>query len=131
MAEPVAKDGDDVVAIDTHIVLVSSPGGPVPTMMPMPVRGPLSRELAASVFVDGKAVAVVGSKADNQPQHIPIGGPFQSSPSNEGTVAEGSTTVFIDGKGVARNGDPATTCNDPTDQQVGHVVASGTAYAAG
>jgi len=34
--------------------------------------------------------------------------------------------VRIGGKGAARNGDSAVTCNDPVDQPVGTVVAAGT-----
>jgi uncharacterized Zn-binding protein involved in type VI secretion len=34
--------------------------------------------------------------------------------------------VKINGKGAARMGDTAKTCNDPTDAPVGTVIAAGT-----
>src|SRR5688572_1433085 len=110
-----------IVGLDTHIVMVSSPGGPVPTSMPMPFSGPLANDLSGSVFVDNQAVAVVGSGADNTPAHMPIGGPFQKPPSNKATVIEGSATVFADNKAVARANDPAKCCNDPSDSDTGHI----------
>jgi uncharacterized Zn-binding protein involved in type VI secretion len=126
MSKPGAKQGDRIVATDTHIVLMPSPGGPVPTPTPMPFDGPLVSALSQSTFIDDKPAAVVGSKAKNTPPHVPTGGPFQTPPSNEGEVKKGSDTVFIDDKGAARSGDLAITCNDPTDLPVGVVVASGT-----
>lgn len=130
MGQPVAREGDQVVGVDTHIVMIPSPGGPVPTPLPTPFTGKLDGALASTVFVEGKAAAVKGSKAKNQPQHVPAGGPFQKPPSNEGTVDAGSATVFFDGKEAARLGDTATTCNDPADAPVGVVaVGSSTVFA--
>jgi uncharacterized Zn-binding protein involved in type VI secretion len=129
VTKPLAKEGDEVVGVDTHIVLIPSPGGPVPTPLPSPFRGPLSAKLSSTVFSDEKAAATVTSQAQNTPPHVPAGGPFQTPPSNEATVEMGSNTVFIDEKSAARLGDPATTCNDPTDLMVGRVVASGTVFA--
>jgi len=40
----------------------------------------------------------------------------------------GSETVRINGKMVARNGDIAITCNDPSDMPIGKVIASGTVF---
>ena len=37
-----------------------------------------------------------------------------------------SATVFFDDKKAGRMGDPAKTCNDPTDAPNGVVIASGT-----
>lgn len=128
MGQPIAKQGDHVVGIDTHVVMVSSPGGPVPTPMPNPFDGLLSDNLSSSVFVDNQPVATVDSVANNTPPHIPMGGPFQKPPTNKGTISQGSTTVFADGKGVARLNDPAKCCNDPADQDTGHVIAAGTAF---
>lgn len=126
MGVPAAKKGDEVVAIDTHVVMVPSPNGAVPTPTPLPFRGKLSGDLAPSVFVDNKAAAVKGSTAQNEPAHSAPAGPFQAPPSNKATVKEGSATVFFADKPAARMGDPATTCNDPSDAAVGSVVASGT-----
>ena len=43
----------------------------------------------------------------------------------------GSTTVLINSKPAARNGDPALTCNDPADLPAGSVVAAGTVMIGG
>ncbi len=70
--------------------------------------------------------ATMNSTATNTPPHVPIGGTFVKPPANRATITIGSTTVFINGKAAARNGDTATTCNDPADSPVGKVVAVGT-----
>ncbi len=126
MSKPAAKQGDKVVGVDTHIVMIPSPGGPVPTPMPMPFSGDLGDALSSDVLVEDKGAAVQGSKAQNQPAHIPAGGPFQKPPSNQGEVMMGSNTVLINDKPSARLGDQAKTCNDPADAPVGTVVASST-----
>jgi len=129
MSQPIAKDGDQVVGLDTHVIMVPSPGGPVPTPIPHPFAGPLQEKLSTTVFLDNKAVAVVGSVANGQPPHIPMGGPFQTPPANRGTISHGSETVFVDGAAVGRAGDPAACCNDPKEEDTGHVVAVATAFA--
>jgi uncharacterized Zn-binding protein involved in type VI secretion len=129
MGKPIAKQGDLVVGLDTHIIMVSSPGGPVPTPIPHPFNGFIDENVSTTVFVDHMGVAVVGSVANGKPTHIPMGGPFQKPPSNKGTISEGSTTVFSDGVAVARAGDPAKCCNDPTDKDTGHVIAVATVFA--
>ena len=37
MGQPAAKQGDHITAIDTHIIMIPSPGGPVPTPLPHPI----------------------------------------------------------------------------------------------
>jgi uncharacterized Zn-binding protein involved in type VI secretion len=131
MGMPIAKQNDQVIAVDTHIVMVPTPGGPVPTPLPHPFAGQLNGGLAGTVKVGGQAAAIVGSTADNQPQHIPTppGTSFQKPPANKGTVQMGSATVRITGKAAARNGDTVQTCNDPADQPVGQIIAVGTVTA--
>jgi uncharacterized Zn-binding protein involved in type VI secretion len=131
MGQPAAKQGDQVVATDTHIVMIPSPGGPVPTPLPHPFAGQLDGSLSGDVNIEGKAAAVQGSTATNTPAHVPQGGPFQKPPSNRATVQLGSGTVFINGKPAARNGDKAMTCNDPADLPAGTVVAAGTVLIGG
>ena len=130
MGQPAAKQGDQVVAVDTHIVMV--PAGPslVPTPLPHPFVGVLSGGLSADVKVMGMAAATVDSTADNTPPHIPTppGTSFQKPPSNKATVKLGSPTVKINGKMAARNGDAALTCNDPADLPNGKVIAVGTVF---
>ena len=129
MGQPAAKQGDQILATDIHIVMIPSPGGPVPTPLPHPFVGIIGGSLSADVKIMGRPAAVVGSTADNTP-HIPQGGPFQKPPMNRGQIIMGSPTVFINGKPAARNGDTALTCNDPADLPVGTVVAVGTVMVA-
>jgi uncharacterized Zn-binding protein involved in type VI secretion len=127
MGQPAAKQGDRVVAVDTHIVMV--PGTPpVPTPLPHPFSGMLTGGLSTDVKVMGKPAAVVGSTADNTPPHLPTapGTTFQRPPANKATVQMGSQTVKVNGKPLARIGDKAMTCNDPSDLPVGTVIALGT-----
>ncbi len=128
MPTPGAKQDDEVVGLDTHIVMIPSPGGPVPTPMPMPFVGKLSGALASTVQIANKPAAVKGSTAQNQPQHIPAGGPFQKQPSNQGTVDAGSATVQFENKAAARLGDPVKTCADPADAPNGVILAAGTVF---
>jgi uncharacterized Zn-binding protein involved in type VI secretion len=123
MGQPAAKKGDQVTATDTHLIQPPGPGAPVP--VPHPFSGMLDGALSPDVNIMGQPAATVDSSATNTPAHIPQGGSFVTPPSNRATVQMGSTTVTINGKGAARNGDPATTCNDPADLPVGTVVASG------
>jgi uncharacterized Zn-binding protein involved in type VI secretion len=131
MGKPAAKEGDRVIATDTHVVMIPSPGGPVATPLPHPFSGLLDGALSADVTIEGKAAAVAGSTATNTPAHVPQGGPFQSPPANRATVRTGSGTVLVNGKPAARHGDTATTCNDPADLPAGTVVAAGTVLIGG
>ena len=131
MGQPAAKQGDQVIATDIHIVMIPSPGGPIPTPLPNPFTGQLDGALATDVKIEGKAAAVQGSTATNVPSHIPAGGPFQMPPSNKATIQLGSATVLIGGKAAARNGDIALTCNDPSDLPAGTVVAVSTVVIGG
>lgn len=126
MGQPGAKQGDKVVATDTHIILIPSPTGPVPTPLPHPFSGIINGSLSPNVKIMGLPAATVGSTAQNMPPHIPQGGSFQKPPSNRATIQIGSPTVKINGKPAVRNGDTAITCNDPVDLPVGKVVAVGT-----
>lgn len=126
MGQPAAKQGDQITAVDTHIIMIPSPGGPVPTPVPLPFSGMINGNLSSNVKIMGMAAATQGSTADNLPPHIPPGGPFQKPPSNKGQIMTGSATVMINGKPAARNGDTAQTCNDPVDAPVGTVIAVGT-----
>lgn len=128
MGQPAAKQGDQVVAVDTHIVMVPSPSGSVPTPLPHPFTGMLNGGLSSDVKIMGKPAAVVGSTADNNPPHVPTapGVSFQKPPTNKATIQMGSTSVMINGKPAARNGDKALTCNDPADLPAGTVIAVGT-----
>ncbi|MBI4953064.1 MAG: PAAR domain-containing protein [Myxococcales bacterium] len=125
MGKPGAKRDDEVVAVDTHIVMIPSPAGPVPTPLPAPFAGKLGSELSADVLIEHKAAATVGSVATNDPPHVPAGGPFQQPPTNRASVESGSDTVLINHKRAARSGDAATTCDDLGSTRTGLVIASG------
>lgn len=125
MSQPAAKQGDKVIGVDTHVLMIPSPGGPVPTPTPMPFCGELDGALSSDVLVDELPAAVEGSTASNRPAHIPSAGPFQRPPANKGTVSGGSGLVLINNKPAARAGDTAITCNDPGDAPNGTVVAAG------
>jgi len=128
MGKIAAKQGDKIQATDTHILLVPSPGGPVPTPTPMPFVGTIMSGVSTDVFIEGKPAATVDSVAMNMPPHIPAAGPFQKPPTNQGKIMVGSTGVFINGKPAARQGDMAMTCNDPADMPIGQVMAVGTVF---
>jgi uncharacterized Zn-binding protein involved in type VI secretion len=134
MGQPAAKQGDQIVAVDTHIVMVPAPSGPpVPTPLPHPFSGIVNGGLSSDVKIMGRAAATVGSTADNTPPHVPTppGTTFQKPPSNKATIQLGSQTVKINGKMAARNGDTATTCNDPADLPAGKIIAAGTVLIGG
>lgn len=128
MGMPAAKQGDQIMATDTHIILVPSASGSVPTPLPHPFAGIIDGNLSSNVKIMGMPAATVDSTATNIPPHIPQGGPFQNPPSNKGTIKMGSATVKINGKMAARNGDTSMTCNDPSDSPVGTVIATGTVF---
>ena len=126
MGQPAAKEGDQIVAVDTHIIMIPSPGGPIPTPLPSPFEGIINNNLSEDVKIMGMFAATVGSMAENIPPHIPEGGPFQVPPTNQGQIIMGSMSVMINNKPAARNGDTAMTCNDPVDLPIGKVIAIGT-----
>ena len=130
MTQPAAKQGDQIMAIDTHIVMVPSGPNLVPTPLPHPFSGIINGNLSTDVNIMGMPAATVDSTANNTPSHIPTppGTTFQNPPANKGTIKIGSPTVKINGKMAARNGDIAQTCNDPGDLPVGQVIAVGTVF---
>lgn len=128
MGQPAAKQGDQIIATDTHIVLVPSVSGSVPTPLPHPFSGILDGNLSSDVKIENRPAATVDSTATNTPPHIPTppGVSFANPPKNQGKIMIGSLTVKISGKAAARAGDTALTCNDPADMPVGTVIAQST-----
>jgi uncharacterized Zn-binding protein involved in type VI secretion len=92
---PAAKQNDTIVGVDIHIIMIPSPGGPVPTPLPHPFNGMINGSLSSSVKIMGMFAATVNSTASNTPPHIPQGGPFQKPPSNQGKIMIGSPNVMI------------------------------------
>jgi uncharacterized Zn-binding protein involved in type VI secretion len=128
MGQPAAKQDDQVVGTDTHIVMVPSGPSLVPTPLPHPYVGKLTGSLISSVQIEGKPAAVVGSTSQHTAGHMPTppGTSFQKPPTNQGSVQLGSTTVSVENKPLARNGDTVMTCNDPVDAPTSRIVAIGT-----
>ena len=124
MAMPAAKQGDRIVGVDIHLVVVPAP--PSPLALPHPFTGTIDGGLSDNVTIMGRPAATVGSTARNLPPHVPNGGTFQRPPANRATIRLGSATVMINGRSAARAGDTATTCNDPADLPAGTVLATGT-----
>jgi len=120
-----AKQGDQVMATDTHLIMPPPPAL-VAVPVPHPFTGIIDGGLSSDVLIEGKGAATVDSTATNTPPHVPIGGTFVNPPSNKGTIVVGSATVLINGKGAARMGDKVRTCNDPVDLPVGTVIAAST-----
>lgn len=112
--------------MDTH--LIQPPGAPPPPPVPVPhpFSGIIDGAVSQNVRIGGAFAATVNSTATNTPPHIPIGGVFVNPPTNQATIMTGSATVLINGKGAARAGDHARTCNDPPiPAPSGTVVAAG------
>ena len=133
MPQPAAKQGDQIIATDIHIVMVPSPGGPVPTPLPHPFTGIIDGGLSTNVNIMGMPAATVNSTASNTPLHLPTppGTVFQMPPQNRGTIMLGSQTVMINGKPAARNNDTAQTCADPAPNMAAKVIAVGTVLIGG
>jgi uncharacterized Zn-binding protein involved in type VI secretion len=128
MGQPAAKQNDQVVGIDIHIVMVPSASGQVPTPLPHPFSGPLESGLSPDVTIEGLPAATVGSVATNRPPHVPTppGVAFQAPPANRGPVTTGSVTVSINGKAAARAGDVVDTCDDIGNPAESKIVAAST-----
>ncbi len=92
---PAAKQNDQVVGVDVHIVMIPSPAGPVPTPLPHPFSGMIDGDTEPSVEIMGMPAAILGSTASAMPPHIPQGGPFQIPPGNKATIMMGSPDVLI------------------------------------
>jgi RHS repeat-associated protein len=137
MGKPAAKKGDKIISAtpgDIHIVMVPSPGGPIPTPLPHPCKSDLKMKLAKQVNVQGKPGAMKGSRSKHMPPHFPTppGVSFQRPPKNEAEVFTASSNVNYEGRGAAMLGDTGLMCADPTDTPVGVlVVPPGTVYVGG
>jgi uncharacterized Zn-binding protein involved in type VI secretion len=132
---PAARQTDQVVGSDTHVVLVPAlPGPPVPTPIGGHVfSGRITSKTVPRVTIDGLPAATVGSVAMNVPPHVPMppGTSFVRQPSNRGEVGRGSSSVTIDGNAAARRTDPVRTCNDPTDLDAGSITTGSSSVVIG
>jgi uncharacterized Zn-binding protein involved in type VI secretion len=128
MGQPAAKEGDSITGMDVHWINVSN----VPTTCVFDFNGLIDENLSPNVNIMKKRAAVIGSTAEKSSGHTPDPppSPFIKTPINKAEIITGSSSVNINGKAAARNGDIANTCNDingvPKDLPNGTVNASGT-----
>ena len=125
--------GDNVVGVDTHVVLVPSPSGSTPTPLPHTFSGTITSGTVDSVIIAGRPAAVVGSVATNSEPHKPTppGTSFVRTPANRGTVSSGSASVLAAGKALARVGDRVRSCNDPVDLESSAIEGGAPSVVAG
>jgi uncharacterized Zn-binding protein involved in type VI secretion len=105
----IARQNDDVVAVDLHVPV--SGGSPVSS----PFNGQLRMSLATTVFANGLPVALDGTIALNIPPHVGV------VAANKGTVSV-TRNVLAEGRSVARQGDVVITCNEPVDHPAGRIT---------
>ena len=98
MGQPAAKEGDLVTnASDVHLVVLD-PLTQAPVPMPgHSFSGPITSGVSPNVKIEGRAAALKGAIANNQPAHTPNGLRFFKPPENTATVTGGSVTVKING----------------------------------
>ena len=127
---PAAKQNDQIIGVDVHIVMVPSPAGPIPTPLPHPFVGIIDGELSSSVKIMGQPAATVGSTASNNPPHIPTppGTAFQKPPMNKSKTIMGSPNVLIgnggggSGSGSGGGGGVAESSADEAAVEEGHTL---------
>ena len=127
---PAAKFGDIVIGVDLHLVMVPTPGGPVPTPLPHVFQGivydPVGAAIGAAlgaVFGGGGLVLVNGLPAGNTGMEVkgtphlptPPGTAFAPNdvPDHQGTLVTGSKTVSFSGSSAARLTSLVASCNFP------------------
>jgi uncharacterized Zn-binding protein involved in type VI secretion len=134
MGQPAAKKGDQVVATDTHIVMVPAPPAPpVPTPLPHPFTGlvldPMGAAMNAAmgggvVLVNGLFVTNCGTGVMNIPPHLPVPGPFaKGKPENDAELWFGALNVSMGGSLAVRLGEIALSCSDPVRMPTSVVIA--------
>ena len=125
MIKPAAKVGDRVVGVDTHIELIASPAGPVPTPLPHAFDGTIGSG-SPTVLLDDQAAARRGDSVMAAAPHLPQAGSFMKPPHNTGEITQCSAAnVWVDDLPIAIAGDVVTTCNDPADAPTSHVLIGG------
>jgi RHS repeat-associated protein len=125
---------DPVLGLDTHIVLVPTPAGPVPTPIPMPfigmvfdpLGGAMSLATGGVVLVNGMPATNVGTAVTNKltMPHLPVPGPFAKGvPGNDAELMLGSLNVSIGGSYGVRLAEIALSCSDPVRMPTSTVLA--------
>lgn len=117
MSLPAATVGDKVVGscLHTYMSTTPSPGGPVPSPVPLtlPFMGVIAGPGAPTVMIANKPASVLGDNVVNQAMHPPVAGAAIPGPAvppatNKATLVSGSATVMICNKPAVRTGDKST-----------------------
>lgn len=121
MGKPAARQDDLVITNCTHQVKGQPPGAPPPPPIVAPLPHVFSaiidQNISTNVKIGGKFVALKGSKGKAK-SHPPLPPPgtaplgYINPPNNEFEIIEGSSSVNIEGKPVARIGDKVKTCSE-------------------
>lgn len=124
-----AVEGDKVVGMDTHIMVVPSGNGTTTVPLPHPFIGKLADKLSKDVKIKDKPCATKDSVAkhdDSMHMQLPGTIKFQNNPKKEGKVSGGtSSKVKVNGKEAAVIGSQVSTCNDVGAQNNSTVIAMG------
>ena len=125
----IAVEGDKVMGMDTHIMVVPAGNTTTTVPLPHPFIGKLKDKLAKDVTIKDKKCAVKDSVAkhdDSMHMQLPGTIKFQNNPKKEGKVTGGtSSKVKIEGKEAAVIGSQVTTCNDMGMQNNSTIIAMG------
>ncbi|TAM54763.1 MAG: hypothetical protein EPN57_04475 [Paraburkholderia sp.] len=113
MGQRIAKAGDGIGPVmDTHTIINTITGATQPQECPF--NGNFNPgTLESNVKVNGNPVATIESKVNNLIVHVPLPSyTFVSAPSNIGEITSCSVNVKVNGKKVAKAGDPCSTCTE-------------------
>lgn len=118
MAKLVAMQGDLVTTSCMHQVKGQAPdSSPRVAELPHLFVATLEQNLSTKVKIGGKLVVLKGSQGQAKahpplppPGTAPLG--YVNPPNNQAEIVEGSSSVRIEGKPVARIGDPVKTCSE-------------------
>ena len=125
----IAVEGDKVMGMDTHIMVVPAGNTTTTVPLPHPFIGKLKDKLAKDVTIKDKKCAVKDSVAkhdDSMHMQLPGTIKFQNNPKKEGKVTGGtSSKVKIEGNEAAVIGSQVTTCNDMGMQNNSTIIAMG------
>ena len=125
----IAVEGDKVMGIDTHIMVVPAGMSTANVPLPHPFIGKLKDKLSKDVKIKDKKCATKDSVAkhdDSMHMQLPGTIKFQKNPKKEGKVTGGtSRKVKINGKEAAVIGSQVSTCNDMGMQNNSTIIAMG------
>ncbi|MBR6582273.1 MAG: phage baseplate assembly protein V [Treponema sp.] len=125
----IAVEGDKVMGMDTHIMVVPAGMSTANVPLPHPFIGKLKDKLSKDVKIKDKKCATKDSVAkhdDSMHMQLPGTIKFQKNPKKEGKVTGGtSRKVKINGKEAAVIGSQVSTCNDMGMQNNSTIIAMG------